>query len=344
MKAQVEEKIGNLYLDQKMYAKALPFFIQVKKVYESSNNAKELRDINLELSRTYEGLGNTNLAYIHLVTSNQYQDSVFNQNKIKDMLTIEGKYQAKQKEIENQKLITEKMLKDKTIIQQKYGLLAGMAGLGLLTLLSYFLYRQRNKQLQLTKEVSQNRDHIKLLNQELNHRVKNNLAFMTSLLEMQGRRTPNEETKIMLKESESRLKTLALVHSYLFKNENDSDINLKTYLQEIITHLNTLFSLTDKTLNFKTELSDHNINAEDAMRLGLIVNEMVTNSVKHAFHEVPNPEIYIQTYINGAGKLVLNYKDNGPGVAVESTSGANPDSLGVRLIELLKRQLGMGIW
>ncbi|MFM2394940.1 MAG: hypothetical protein RLZZ546_2923 [Bacteroidota bacterium] len=64
---------------------------------------------------------------------------------------------------------------------------------------------------------------------------------------------------------------------------------------------------------------------------------MVNNSIKHAFHEVPHAEIYVHTWIKKVRQLVLNYKGNGPGKAVESTLGTNPDSFGVRLVDLLKR-------
>jgi two-component sensor histidine kinase len=192
----------------------------------------------------------------------------------------------------------------------------------------------------MNETLKQQKDKIQLLNRELNHRVKNNLAFMTSLLEMQGRRTESAETKQALIESESRLKALALVHSQLFRSDTDTEVNLKNYLEEIKEHLLGIFSLPDKELSIETDFCDYTINAEDAMRLGLIVNELVTNSVKHAFSDIENPQITISTNINSEGKLTLNYSDNGPGISKTMGDNIKESSLGIKLIDLLRKQLG----
>ncbi len=204
-----------------------------------------------------------------------------------------------------------------------------------------YVWKQNKAKSKLNQMLTKQNSQIQLLNRELNHRVKNNLAFMTSLLEMQGRRTDNIETRQLLRESETRLKTLALVHANLFKNELDTHINLSSYLTELVSHLEAIFAIPGKSIEMDTRLTDFTINAEDAMRLGLIVNELVTNSIKHAFDEVDNPIITIHTFVNGEGKLVLDYKDNGPGIMTAVTpGGASTGSLGTKLISLLKAQLG----
>ena len=239
------------------------------------------------------------------------------------------------KNIENQNIIASIKIKNQ---KNRISLLI----LSLLILLSgilYYLWNQ-NRLKKLNNSLNIQKDQIKLLNQELNHRVKNNLTFMTSLLEMQARRISNFEAKEIIKESESRLKTLSLIHSNLFKNENDTEVNLKFYLSEIVNHLQSLFQLNDKDLVINTEFIDYKINAEDAMRLGLIVNELITNSIKHAFDDVKNPIINISTSINIEKKLTLNYKDNGQGLQINTMDSKNTHSLGIKLISLLKEQLG----
>ena len=338
MKAQVNEKIGNIYLAKKNYKDAIFQYQQAEKVYEQTGNAKELRDINRELASAYKGINQIEKAFYYLEKSNVYQDSVFNQNKVKNMMQMEAKFQNKQKEAENQKLQAEQKLKVATIRSQRKALIGGSIGLALISILSFLLYRQSLKRKAMNDKLTEQKDKIQLLNRELNHRVKNNLAFMTSLLEMQGRRTESAETKQALIESESRLKALALVHGQLFKSEADTEVNLKDYLEEIKQHLISIFSIPDKKLNISSDFCDYTINAEDAMRLGLIVNESITNSVKHAFADVENPEIKISTSINKEGKLALYYCDNGPGIL--TTFKDNESSLGTKLIELLKKQLG----
>jgi two-component sensor histidine kinase len=108
----------------------------------------------------------------------------------------------------------------------------------------------------------------------------------------------------------------------------------------VTKHLKDIFVTRENPIRFLTEYVDYQINAEDAMRLGLIVNELVTNSVKHAFTEVQVPEINITTNILPDGKLALKYEDNGPGLSHQVTTEAQGASLGIKLIDLLRKQLG----
>jgi len=124
-------------------------------------------------------------------------------------------------------LIAQAEINDQKLKQQRnFLLLTGMALTAILSLfaLLYYQYKKKNS---LNLTLNNQKTQIQLLNRELNHRVKNNLTFMTSLLEMQSRRSDSIETKSALKESESRLKALALVHSQLFKSDSDTEVNLR---------------------------------------------------------------------------------------------------------------------
>lgn len=254
---------------------------------------------------------------------------------LKESNSAKSEISYKNKLLEKEALLNTENLKNKN----KLILIGSILILLIITLLSYVGYQVMAKS-KLNETLTAQKNQIQLLNSELNHRVKNNLSFMTSLLEMQGRRSHNLEIKEALKESENRLKALALVHSQLFKSESDTEVNLKKYLQEVTLYLKEIFTTKDKPIEFETNYVDFQINAEDAMRLGLIVNELVTNSVKHAFYDVKNPMIRINTSINAAGKLSLNYADNGPKRITDLENNLPAESLGLKLISLLKKQLG----
>jgi len=210
----------------------------------------------------------------------------------------------------SEKLKAEQKLKEVVISKQKQTISYGGIGLVLFSLLAYWFYQLSKKRKQLNSELSTQKKQVLLLNQELNHRVKNNLAFMSTLLEMQGRRSQSSETKQALRESESRLKALSLVHANLFKNETDTDINLKEYLLEITSHLREVFEIENKDLVIQTHLIDKVVDAEDAMRIGLILNELVTNSVKHAFAQT-NTIMYRAAFANSG-----TYSGGGTSLAV----------------------------
>lgn len=268
------------------------------------------------------------------------KDSMYEKERIEMSTEMEAKYGVQEANLQNEKLEIEKELTLEKLDTQNKFVLGGSFVLGLISLLSLFLYNQYKKQRKLTQKVTTQKDQIEILNQEINHRVKNNLAFMTSLLEMQARRVDSPEAKQVLAESEGRLKALSIVHSNLFNNESDTEINLKLYLEEVLAHLQNIFDIPGKPLIINSHLVDLDFDAEDAMRIGLIVNELVTNSAKHAFSDVQKPSIDIETSISDQGKVLLKYKDNGPGITTKQIGDTMQNtSIGLRLIELLKKQL-----
>jgi two-component system, sensor histidine kinase PdtaS len=274
--------------------------------------------------------------------------------KIRDSLISEGekvltqdlieKYESEQKELKNQELLNLQKIDKLKISNQKWTIVLVSFGLLIISILSFFLYKKKNIQKELADEALKNKDQIQLLNKELNHRVKNNLAFMKSLLEMQSRRTSNEETKTLLKESETRLNALALVHTRLFADQdNVTTVDLYDYLTEITKYLSDVYQLPDRQLIIQSGYIHHQMDAEDAMRLGLIVNELITNSIKHAFIEIAEPTIHIKTYKNSNSQLVLSYMDNGhttiPIAFHDNETPTHSASLGLKLIGLLREQL-----
>jgi two-component system, sensor histidine kinase PdtaS len=341
MEAQVLQKKAKVLLETNKNGAAFPLLKRALEIFLKNGTTKELKEVYENLSSYYHNIGNDAKAYSFLTEANTYRDSLFKEEKNKEILNLEIKFDVKQKEIENKALSLEKELSVRKTNQLQWGLGFGGIGLGLLSVFAYFLYMQRNQQKFLNKQLVNSSNQIQLLHQELNHRVKNNLSFMTSLVEMQGRRTQNMEAREILKETENRLGALSLVHSNLFKNDEATTVNLAFYLEELVSQLEKIFAIPDKELNFICHFTDHNVNAEDAMRLGLIVNELVTNSVKHAFQNVQEPQIHITTDINKTGKLTLSYKDNGPGHTHMSnlTAEQSHAHLGTKLISLLRDQM-----
>lgn len=271
------------------------------------------------------------------------KDSLQNLRTAEDILKLHVKYQSEQISSQNKILTQDILIKQQENFRQKILISLGLAALFVISIFLWYHRNQHNLKQKQNIKISQQKDKIQLLNRELNHRVKNNLAFMTSLLEMQSRRTENIETRHALQESESRLRTIALVHSQLFKNEAEKEINLKTYIHEIAAHLQNLFSTQDKPLQITPEVIDYNINAEDAMRIGLIVNELVTNSVKHANNLGSITQLKVKTTITPEGILKLEYLENGNpinGTLLDPNINPNVQSLGLKLIDLLKQQLG----
>lgn len=341
--AQLLGNYGTILFEQEKYAESILQFKKAKEILlEDANSSLANKKLILQMylsaltkTKDHSQLNEDFEQFVSL------SDSTIKITKNAIDEEMIEKYRSELKEAENEQLIAEQALKEEQISKQQKILYGGFSTLIVFSILSAIFYRQREKQKQLNTELTSQRDQIKILNRELNHRVKNNLAFMTSLLEMQGRRTDSDETKQVLRESESRLKALSIVHNNLFQNDTHTTINLKSYLLEIVQHLQNIFETPGKSLQIETQLADIDFDAEDAMRVGLVVNELVTNSVKHAFADIDAPKIILETAKNTNGKILLRYKDNGPGFVQKELQEATTKSgsIGVKLIQLLEQQL-----
>jgi PAS domain S-box-containing protein len=151
-----------------------------------------------------------------------------------------------------------------------------------------------------------------LLLAEIHHRVKNNLAIISGFLQLEEFNAPNEEVKEILRESKARIKTTALVHELLYKNESLSKISIATFLSDLLQLIKVSFEPQNSNISIVTDIYETNLDLEQAIPLGLILNELVVNSYKHAFKTKRIGEIFIG--LRGDEKnLMLIISDNGDG-------------------------------
>jgi len=175
-----------------------------------------------------------------------------------------------------------------------------------------------------------------LLLKELHHRVKNNLQVMYSLLNMQKRRNVNDATKAILTSVQNRIQTMALVHQSLYTNENFESLEVSAYVLTLVNHLKMIYQLEDKNVGIHFEIQPNlKLPMEQIISLGLIVNEVVSNSFKYAYIKRENGTLLIS--INEINNTYLvEIKDDGPGI---DKSEIDLSSLGLKLINLMSEQL-----
>ncbi|TNE96949.1 MAG: hypothetical protein EP322_07530, partial [Bacteroidetes bacterium] len=159
--------------------------------------------------------------------------------------------------------------------------------------------------------IDKQNDEKTVLLQEIHHRVKNNLQIVTSLLRMQAEKIDSEETKVHFQDAINRIMTMSLVHQKLYQNENLNEIDLKDYLNALCEDL-LKANRNDKKTNLSIEVHCEKIGTKTLVPLGLILTELISNSLKHAFPSTIDPAIYVridQQTINN--ELLLSYGDNG---------------------------------
>lgn len=194
--------------------------------------------------------------------------------------------------------------------------------------------RQLNKS---QKELEVSLDEKKVLLKEIHHRVKNNMALVSALLELQEQNSGTDAYNGTLKTARSRIKSMALAHEALYQNESFSNISMKEYIRRIgdLTHR----SFTDKkaTIDLKFNLEDARLEMSKSIPLGLVINEILINAHKHAFDDQSNGFIELGSVVKD-DQINIYIRDNGVGLP-QDPKQLKTKSLGMTLIKKFSKQL-----
>jgi PAS domain S-box-containing protein len=176
-----------------------------------------------------------------------------------------------------------------------------------------------------------------VLLREIHHRVKNNLQIVISLLNLQSRYIEDAATQQIIKESQNRLMAMALVHEKLYQSDDISKIDLDGYVKFLGRNLFDFYGVRRQDVALKTDISGISVGINTAIPIGLILNELLSNSFKHAFPEGRKGEISIAVKRENS-MLTILFKDTGAGIPVD-LDWRTGKSLGLRLIIVLVEQL-----
>ena len=172
---------------------------------------------------------------------------------------------------------------------------------------------------------------------EIHHRVKNNLAVITGLLELQSYNTENQNARRILKESQMRINSIALVHEKLYQSEDLSRIQIQVYLKELVEFIQQTMSSDSVPVEISYDFDDISLIITQAIPCGLLLNEVLTNSFKHAFKGREQGNIKIE-FKEEDGMLAFRICDDGVGFKDVEQLNEN-SSLGMKLIRTLAKQL-----
>ena len=190
--------------------------------------------------------------------------------------------------------------------------------------------KRRVVQHELDKEIAQK----ELLLKEMKHRIKNNLSVVSGLVRLQSERALDDYHKELLLDCNIRIESISTMYDLIYNTENVNTVNLNHYISTLITKIKGAFDTHSKTIAIKHKIPDIEIKVDLAVNLSLIINEVITNSYKHAFQNVSEPKIDINI-TNPSGKLEINITDNGKGFGVMEIR----DSFGMGIIEGLADQI-----
>jgi PAS domain S-box-containing protein len=178
-----------------------------------------------------------------------------------------------------------------------------------------------------------------ILLREIHHRVKNNLQIISSMLRLQSDYITDPRMIDVFRDAQSRILTMSLVHEKLYKADNFSKINIAEYINELVGNISSSYDFNEEKIKIKINADNLYINIDTLIPLGLIINELLTNCLKHAFAGNNDGLIEIQFNKNADGQFYLSVKDNGIGIA-QDMDFENIKSLGLRLVKILADQIG----
>ena len=176
-----------------------------------------------------------------------------------------------------------------------------------------------------------------VLLKEIHHRVKNNLQVISSLLNLQAGTIEDPDAVETLKESQSRIRSMAFVHESLYQSDNLSEVDLGRYIHVLTTHLFRTYKINTSLISLDIDAEDAGLSVDATIPCGLIINELISNSLKYAFPGGREGRIYVDLHSEN-GQLTLIAGDDGVGFA-EDVDFRNTESLGLQLVNTLVDQI-----
>jgi len=177
-----------------------------------------------------------------------------------------------------------------------------------------------------------------VLLREIHHRVKNNMQIISSLLNLQSTQLKDKKDLFLFRETQNRIRSLALVHEKLYQSKNLAKIDFAEYIRSLITYLWQFYMIDSETIHLHMELEEAYLDINTAIPCGLIVNELVSNILKHAFPVGRKGEARIVLARPGGNKHLLVVQDDGIGFP-ENLDFRTSETLGMQIVNMLVQQL-----
>jgi two-component sensor histidine kinase len=301
----------------------------------------------------------------YLKAYHHVKDSILEVSKKRQISELELKYQTVNKDLEisskekNIHLLTsQNSLMSRNIEQASFirkitvAVVITAALLLLISFLQYRLKRQANLHLEnqqhainqknnALQHLAEQKDALleekELLIKEIHHRVKNNLQVVISLLNTQSAYLNDQRASEAIRQSQHRMQSISLIHQKLYQSESRALINMKDYTQELIQYLQQSFE-TGNRIAFTLAVDDIDLDVLRAVPIGLILNEGITNAIKHAFPDESTGQIKVELNCINGNALKLRVTDDGPGLPPEFDIDIC-QTLGINLIKGMCKQI-----
>jgi len=323
------------------------------------------RDAHFMLFKADSATGNFITSIKHLHQYKALNDSIFNEKRNAQFDELMLQYETdkkdkdlKMKEQELQLLTKKSELQEADLKSARFSRNVFIGAIFILFVMLGMVYnRYRFKQKtnlllqQKQEEINSNNQHLQHLNEqqqklltekewlvkEIHHRVKNNLQMIISLLNAQSEFLDNPTAVHAIQESRERMQAIALIHKKLYEPDSSALINMESYIHEMVGYIETSFKDSQK-ISFTSVIDDISLDVSQAVPVGLILNEAITNAVKYAFQPSQQGKVSILMKRLNRQDIVLKISDTGKGLPANFNSSES-NSLGIQLMQLFAEQL-----
>ena len=312
--------------------------VEANKVFENYEERQSLHQLQSSyrlLSEAFEAKKEMVPALKYHKLYKKISDSIFNTDLNETITEKDAKFERVQKESEIAMLNLKNESSQKIIGQKDRTILIGGTGLFFVSLLCLGLYFITRKYLRQKQQLAQALSDKDILLREIHHRVKNNLQLVSSLLTLQGRSIDSKSAQKAINEGRSRIRSMALIHQDLYQRENITSVNTQQYFKNLCQELFTTYSISEDRVALEMAIEDIPVDVDTLVPLGLITNEIISNSLKYAFPE--HKKGTLKVVLKGQnGGLYLMVRDDGIGY---DPNDIPTNSFGTRLIHSLSQQL-----
>ena len=328
--------LSECYLETNNLSKSKLYYDSAKQGMIGKFNKNDMIKLYKLSTKYYSKINKNDSALYFSKKYITFQDLLHANIKKNQVLLSIGKLEIKKSRTDLETAIKLLNLEKRSSMFQKNYLLLSFFFLFATIIFIILLYQTIKTKNKNNKMIALEVDRNDLLLKELHHRVKNNLQVMYSLLNMQKRRNGNESTRAILTSVQNRIQTMALVHQNLYTTENFEVVEISAYVYTLVNHLKMIYQVDDKNVVIDFGIEPNlKLPIDQIISLGLIINEVVSNSFKYAYINRKNGILVVR--INCVhGIFIVELKDNGPGI---SEAKIDLPSLGFKLIKLMSDQL-----
>lgn len=262
-------------------------------------------------------------------------DSIFQRDMLSEIANKDALYQKVKKEEQIAMLSAEQKLTANKL--QNRNRIIWFGGLTMLVILALLtgLYKSLEKIKRQKLEISKSLEEKDLLLREIHHRVKNNLQMVSSLLSLQSRTIDDATAVEAITAGKSRVRSMALIHQDLYRSESLTGIGAKQYLEKLIQELFNTYHISNDQIKLNLDIEDLNIDVDTIVPIGLILNELITNSLKYAWPDRKEGALSIKLY-HDDDLLHMSVADDGIGY---DAAKIRNQSFGSTLVQALTQQL-----